>query len=106
MILTLGAMSADLPVRVGLEASRGAFDAMVAAGNAPDTHAGWYDVTDFQATDFGFQFTVSCAGLIWCSGFAYSPNGAPGPETRVLQEGVTAYWHVDGPWYMWALRYT
>lgn len=105
VLLTFAAMIFDVAVLARFALSRPAFDQLTQQPS-PDGRAGLYDISEFKQTGFGFQVQVSCSGLLSCSGFAYSPNGRPGRETRELQPNKTAYWHLDGPWYMWARRYT
>lgn len=106
VLATLAAIQFELPMLARFAASRPGFEALIGQSAVTDQTVGMYDIRAFRRTPFGIQFEVSCVSLLTCTGFAYSPGGPPGPEVLDLIEGVTSYRHVDGPWYVWALRYT
>lgn len=99
-------MEANIPQQVRFAASRPAFEQLASEKPASGAIVGLFNVYDFERTTFGYQFQVACSSGLACTGFAYSPDGPPGPEVEPLEFGVTSYRHLDGPWYIWAERYT
>jgi hypothetical protein len=103
MLILVGAaflISLGAPVRVRFEASRAAFDQVVAevmAGGSTDPRSiGLYDIDALERTPDGIRFLVEGSGFIDASGFAYAPDGDP---TRLDSDDI--YRPLGGGWYRW-----
>lgn len=103
MLILVGAavlITVGTPVWLRFEASRPAFDQMVAevmAGGSTDRQSvGLYDIDVLERTRDGVRLLVEGSGFIDASGFAYAPDGDP---TQPGSDDI--YRPLGGGWYRW-----
>lgn len=105
VIVTFVLALSDAPLRLRLEASRGALDEVahdVGAGRReppPDGRIGLFRVYEASRISNGLAFLVEDAGFIDPCGLAYSEEGDP------RLGGASDVWHITGPWYGWCLEF-
>ncbi|MGI5273266.1 hypothetical protein ACQEUU_29240 [Nonomuraea sp. CA-218870] len=103
-VTVIGLVYADVPftARFALsQPSLESFARQVAGGDAEhdDQWVGLFPVESVQRVDGGARFLVRGTGFLDRYGFAWIPDGVPEEEHHM------DYTPVEGPWYVWEMRW-
>lgn len=100
IIITVGAIAADVPLAISFRLSRSSMDSLAKEAmngtnpNIPDRWVGVYYVQNIETTATGMRFLVRDTGFLGRIGFAWSTTPLP-------TDSNDRYRHFDGPWYTW-----